>query len=190
MYRHTLFTSHSSPILGCAIVFAKVHATTSRSGRSWAIQTTRVTALRCLRASVGGMSNQVSSANISSNFVSATWCELTDLHISMSVSWSEMACMLGISMNFQPVPYENNSSLPVFNFTVSRLWPSKCAFHVKSPSKAMIHILNVLTTIKSSTCAIISTPFVSRSDSLNPNTFIRHRRQSCQIIGASPCPVQ
>ena len=29
--------SHSSSILGCAIVFAQVQATTSRSGRSWAL---------------------------------------------------------------------------------------------------------------------------------------------------------
>ena len=88
------------------------------------------------------MNDQVSSARVSSNFVSATWSELTTLHISIPVSLSKTAACLGISINFQPVFSESNSPPEALNFTVSRLWSSICAFHFQSVSEATIHILN------------------------------------------------
>ena len=41
------------------------------------------------------MYDWVSSAKVYSNFVSATWGELTDMHISIPVSLSKMAACLG-----------------------------------------------------------------------------------------------
>ena len=46
--------------------------------------------------SVGGMYYRVSSAKVSSNFVSATWYELTDLPISIPISLSKMAACLDL----------------------------------------------------------------------------------------------